>query len=431
MSKRIAGSNERIGLEDTVFANYPDYVPDEVKFGEIKKALAAKRTPIIIRSENVENATNTNRRIQIKLPNSAILNTRKGFLKFTVELTAAGSTYKRLHSNVACIFNRLVVRNGTSTLQDSKDINRLSLLMWEAFNNPDMSGELGMSCGFGTQVERNAAGAIITSYSCPLYGGLFSKEMLPLRDLKNPIEIDLYLEEPSAIMETDSVSTLIIRVTNFEFHVERYDLDQAYTDFISSYIKSNGLRLGFHSFERYQNLVTASTSQNLIINHRTSSLNGIINVFVDSTQLNSPTVNDRLITWLPRGLATSQVDINGKLFPDEAIDTLSVNRWDAYQGYLRWANRWHIDGMVPEVVAPINSTAFAIDRFLQLDDFEPYPENAENIINPFTTLENSANIRKKYTFSVAPPANTLQLDSYCEFFTEVNISSDGLVQVNE
>ncbi len=426
---RIAFSNERIGLDATVFANYPDYVPEEIKFGEIRKALAARRTPIIIRSLNTQYSTAGNRKIMIKLSNQNILDLRKGFLKMDITLTAPGSTYKRLHSNIQCIFNRIVVRSGSVVIQDNRDANRKALLMYEITQDPDMTGCIGMNGGFGTQAERNTAGGLTQSYMVPLPSNLLKSELLPTRDLANPIEIDLYLEEPSVVMETDSVGALNIAVENVEFHVEKYELESSYSQYISDYIANNGLKLGFHELERYQNLVTTSVTQNLIINSRNSSLYGIMNIFVPSATLNDPSVNDRLITWLPTGLQTTQVDVNSKLYPDEPTDCVSTNRWNAYQMYLRWANAWALDGIIFKA-PPITSTAFSTDRFIQFDDFEPFPEAPKTIINPFTTLENSANIRKKYTFTVAPPANT-QLDSYVEFFVEIQITAGGSVVIKQ
>lgn len=420
------GIEGRNSLDATAFDKFPVYLPPEIKFGEIKKALAASRQPLIVRAELQSNSTDKNRKITIKLPNKEVLDTRKGFLYFDVTLAVTGSTRRRLHSGVQCIFERIVVRAGTTNIYESKDYNRISAILFELMNDIDNTGDIGMAMGYGTQPERDAAGLVTTRYACPINSGLLASELLPTKDLATAIEIDLYLADPQTIVESDVTGvSAVITVDNVEFHIEKYTFDVNYLNFISEYISTNGLSLGFHEWERHQNTISTATTQNILINDRASSVNGMLNIWLPTATINDMTVNDRLITWTPNNLSTSQVIINSTPFPDEPIDLATGNRWIGYQGYLRWANKFHLSGILDKA-APITSTAYAVNRFVEFDDFEPYPEAPDNIINPFSTRDNAANTLKKLTFTVAP-VNTFQLDTWIEKYTQVDIFKNGSI----
>jgi len=218
----------------------------------------------------------------------------------------------------------------------------------------------------------------------------------------------------------------VITISNIIFHIERLELDQSYMNAISSQIRSSGLILGFHTWQRYVSALTTGTRQDITINHRSSSMNGILNFFINSSQLNNMTVNDKFLTWTRQNESQASIMVNGTIYPDEPIDCEFADSIEVYQGYCRWIQKWKLSGFLT-IAPPINQQAFITNRYVQIDDFEPYPE-VTDIINPFTTLVNNANILKKLTFSSAVSAN-YQLDSWVEFFRQIIISGDGSVRV--
>ncbi len=430
MTKRLNGGlSQRIGLSETAFATFGVEIPDDLKFAEIKQALAARCTPVIVRVETPSFSTNGNRKVLIKLPNKDILNLRKGHITFDAQIQGNG-TRMRIAEGISSIFDRIVVRSGSQILEERKNYNKIFAMLNLLQNDPDTVGDIGMRMGYGLQSEREAVSGngVITNYACPLSSGILGTEILPTGDLALPIEIELWIADPNACLETDSTVSSIT-LTNVQFRCERYEVEDSYKNFISSFIQKNGLKLGFHSWELYITPLTTALTQQLVINNRNSSVNGLINTIMPSDTQLTTTLDDRMTTWLPNNLGTNHTNVNGSMFNEEPTDLVTNNRWDAYKAYLRWVKMSKLD-IMRERKVPINSTQFAIDKFVQIDDFEPFPTIADNIINPFTTLENGNNIMKKLTFTSAPPANR-QLETLVEFFTQVNIYPNGTASVSQ
>jgi hypothetical protein len=427
-------NNASIGLGNTEFASKDKIVPDSIRFKTVKQAIAARRVPVKIRAEQQAYASNTNKLIRIILPNNCIYDTRKGYLTFDLTLVTTGGTYKRLHSGVFSAFNRLRILAGSTEIEDLRDYNRIYCILWEMMNPILVTGNVGVdTLGFGTQAQRNLLGTTTTQYACPVYSGVLNTELLPIDNIKSQLVLEFYLEDPTTCVETDGTNP-IIQISNIVYHMERLELDQMFRSKIASYVNTHGLKLGFHTWERYISALTTGAQQNIVISQKSSSINGILNIFVNSGQISNPAINDKYITWPgPQNLAalTSAPTfvstlINGTIYPDEPIDETYANAWEPYNMYLRWIQKWEESGIMP-IAPPINSQVFPFDRFVQIDDFEPFPE-LDDVINPFTTLSNSSNIIKKLVFGGLITAN-YQLDSWIEFFKQICIYSDGSIQV--
>jgi len=312
-------------------------------------------------------------------------------------------------------------------------------MLWEIIQPIDVTGNMGVtSMGFGTQAQRNALGAASsTAYACPLFSGCLNTELLPFDNFNSAMELQLYLDDAVNFVETDGTSP-VVTVSNVVFHMERLELDSSYRAQMRNYVNMNGLTIGFRSWDRIINTLTTGARQDIIIQAKNSSINGILNVFVNSAEIATTTVNDRFITWKPSPstlgdgsagngvLQTCQLQINGTMFPDEPIDATTCSGWELYQILCLWLMKFRLNGFIP-IAPPINSQAFITSRFVQIDDLEPYPEEGD-LVNPFTTLMNSTSLTKKLVFN-----NTVgsgyQLDSYIEYYKLINVSTQGAVTV--
>lgn len=421
-------SLSQVGVgNQNVFSSYSDYVPESVRFKPTKRALAARRVPVKIRSEQGSYSTDKNRLVRFILPNNALYDTRKGYLTFDLNISNTNGTYARVHQGIFSIFERLRVLMASSEVEDTRDYNRLYSFLWEALNPSLVTTNIANTImGFGTQSERNAMGATTTSYCCPLVSGILNTELLPFRNLQSGMTLELYMDDVTQFMETDSTSLPIITISNIVFHIERLELEKSYMDFISRWVTTNGLQIGFHAWERFVNAMSGGFNQNLMINHKSSAMNGICHFFFDSSQFNNMLINDRFLNWTPLSLTSTSLNVNGVIFPDEPIDTITGGRLEAYQIYCRWIVKWKLSGFLP-VAPPISWKDFQLNRFVLIDDLEPYPEEMD-LINPFSTLGNNATLIKKLVFSSAVPAN-YQLDSWVEYFKQVGIYQDGSVKV--
>lgn len=417
-------------LSKTDYASFGVVVPESLKFTPTRRGLAARRVPVKIRAEQQSYSSTNNKLCRIILPNNAIYDTRAGYLTFTVTLSKTGGTYCRLASGVFSIFNRLRILASSTEIEDLRDFNRIYTALWEMLNPPDVTSSIGVTTmGFGTQVDRNAKFPQ-ADYVCPLFSGVLNTELLPFDNITNGVTLELYLEDASQCVETDGTNPSIT-ISNIIFHMERLDLDPQYRSFISNYVASNGLQLGFHTWERYISALTTGSQQNVIIQCRNSSMNGMLNFILNSATISNTTVNDKYLTWIATFPNTAQVSqtslqINGTQFPDEPIDCISFNRYEAYQMYCRWVQKWKLNGFLA-IAPPINSQAFATSRYVQVDDLEPYPEEPD-LVNPFSTLNNNQSLIKKMNFTANIDAG-YQLDSWVEYFKQIVISKNGSVLV--
>lgn len=423
-------NDKSVGVASGEFSLNATVIPESLKFGKVAKTIAARRVPVKIRAEQQSYSSDKNKLIRIPLPDGALYDTRLGYLTFNALVTKTGGTYVRFASGIFSIFNRIRVLAGSTEIEDIRDYNRISAILFELFSPILSTGNVGVtSMGFGTQAQRNTLGASATGtdYACPLFSGVFGTELLPLDNIQNDIFLEMYIEDPTVCVETDGTLP-IITISSVLFHIERLELQDDYRRFIASTVRTNGLTLGWHAWERFSQTLAPGTNQNVTISAKNSSLSVMLNIFLDSSTINSTTTNDKFLTWQRQNLTSSQLFINGRVFPDEPVDTLTCSAWECYQTYLEWITKWRLNGIIP-IAPPINAVAFFSDRFFQLDDLEPFPE-LDDVINPFNTIGNNINLIKKYTFSAATPAN-YQLDTWVQSFRQIYISPDGSVRVNQ
>lgn len=426
----LASTGSTLGQTD--FGKFGVIVPESLKFQPSRRGLSARRVPVKIRSENAQYASNNNKLVRFMLPNNAIYDTRSGYLTFDLTLSTTGGTYKRIHSGIFSIFQRLRILAASTEIEDLRDFNRIYAALWEMINPTDVTGNVGVTTmGFGTQLQRNALGAASsTGYVCPLFSGVLNTELLPFDNINAGIVLELYLDDALNCIETDGTIP-IITISNPILHLERLDLEPSYRASLSSYVSSNGLKIGFRTWDRFINSLTTGSQQNLTINTRNASMNGILNFLVNSSELQNTLINDKFITWpaTPTAGGTLQqtvLQINGTIFPDEPIDCVNYSRYECYQMYCRWVMKWKLNGFL-SIAPSINSIAYQSTRFVQIDDLEAYPEEGD-LVNPFTTLSNNNTLIKKLQFSAALPAGW-QLDSWVEYFKEIIITQNGSVQV--
>lgn len=419
-------------LTNTEFASLPYEVPRSLRTTTVKQGLPARRTIVKIRAEQQSYQSNKNNLVRIMLPNDALYDTRGGYLKFDLEILTTGGTRKRLHNGSFSVFQRMRVMAGATEIEDINDWNEIYSILYEIGNPALVRNNVGTELlGFGTQLQRDTwAAAGVKTYGCTLFSGVFNTELLPFECINSGIVLELYLAQGVNVVETDGTNPIII-VSNVTFYMHRIDVDPTYYANIKSMVKARGLQIGFRTWEKNVQALTTGARSDLTINQKSSSLNTILNVFMYSAQLSDTLVNDKFLTWTPSPggveLISTQNQINGKMYPDEPIDCSSLaQRIEPYIGYTTWDMKWRLNGLI-QIAPAVSHTAFNNNRFIQIDDYEAYPEEPD-LVNPFTTLGNNATLIKKIQFAGAIPSSW-QLNSWAESFRQVIIRSDGRVAV--
>lgn len=427
-------STEGATLSGTSFENKETVIPESLKFQTTKSGIPTRRVPVKFQTEESRYATNSNRKIRVRIPNNAMYNFDACYATMDVTVTATpNGDPVAICQFIASIFNRLRIQWNAVEVEDVRDYNRIYNIIWKMLNVQMVTAAYGTSMGFGTLVQRQALSAVTTTYTVPIFSGLFSKGMLPMHVVPCGLMLELYLEDPQSVLETTPAAIAagyvpVITVDHFEFHCERIELDDAYHTFIRNYVQANGLKLGFFAYERYINVIGNGTTFNPLINQRSSSLNSVINIFVQNLDIFNMAVVDRFINFPKLTLNTYNVLNNGRIFPDEPIIVNSTFANECWQIYCRYINKWKISGILP-MHQPISSAEFNTFSFIFLADFEAYPDRPD-LINPFTTLGNNAVLQEKLQFA-APVPNGYELNSWAEYFWQVNIRPKGLIEVSK
>src|SRR4029077_17653048 len=309
-------------LDSTIYSKLQVAVPDTLVFKQPKRGLAGRRVLVKIRAENQAYSTNMNRQIRFLLPNSYLYDFRYGFIEFTFTIATTGGSYARIAQGIWSIFNRMRLRWGSVDIEDIRDWNRIFSILFQASVPNLVATNIGVTdMGIGSQGQRNFQGSTTCTVYMPLWSGVLNSCFIPFHALKDGLYLELFLDDPTTFVETDGTNPQIT-VSNLVLHGERLDLESQYLQEVYNYVRTYGLEFAYHSWERYINALTTGSTQQITINNKSSSVNCFLNLFVNSAQINTTTVNDKFINWpyiLSPGVGLTQYNalINGVVFPDE------------------------------------------------------------------------------------------------------------------
>jgi hypothetical protein len=339
----------------------------------------------ILRPQDNIYATDGNNIIRFNFPREN-MDMRTGYLEMTVTLRSGPFTFRRLAQGAWSCINR--IRTVIGSYEDEiQYYNRLESLHWFCSIPLEVNSTIGQDLmGIGTIADRNLAGLAEADYVFPTRIGILQQGILPLKTILTPTNgqnmfIELTLENPLACMETDGANPQIT-VSNCRWHYhEITSKDGSYEAELSRKILSGETKLGYPSWQVYQNSVINSAND-LQIPWRGASLNAILTTLVDGNTLNNPLVNDKFITWvkeLSPGPPVCEVfqfqhQINNNWLPQEAIVT-SDNAYRAYLQYLNWQGLWDSRGYM-KFPASITLDSFNLDQFVIVGDFYSVPRDA-------------------------------------------------------
>lgn len=413
-------------------------LPESLDLRSVMKAPDITREFKIWRPENQQGyTTKGDNRIRFKIPNNEIMDLRRSSLEMIVTLEKTGGTYIRLAQGCPIIDRaRIVIGKFES---ENQFYNRCMNYQWNTGVDAAVQSSVGQDkMGYGSQIDRNAFGADAsgTKYTIIMKAGLLNMDILPMKILSKmggygkEAFIELTLAVPSQCIETDGTNPEIT-VSGLEWNYNQLS-GAAWESRLENIVRQPGFCFGYREWSCYQNSVT-STSNDLQIPWRGSSINSIHSILVDGSALNDSTKNDRYTTWLKTlsngsSVTQYQYNFNNTWVPQEAISCRDdADR--AYDIYLAdqglWDNRMHM-----KFAAPIDVTSFNDDQFTMIVDLQSVPRDVWNIrsqdsiFNNLSTVNNTMNTMLRLDLSNPPPANTT-----CYTFISHNITlrvrSDG------
>lgn len=461
----------------------PIYIPEKYTFPQTQTGLAASRTPVKLKPDTSTYSSNSNYEIRMDLPTNALYDFRDGYITFTLNYQtpaypgspAAGWTYFRTPKYIWNIFQRIQILMNGREVEYVDFWGNIESLCTETFNTdlvnecwsrPFASGNaqrrnltwLGQTAAFGA--GQNVPVNNNISFSMPILSAFLTEQLFPLDVLQNNrIQVSFFLDDPANYLETDIGGTagpsgIIAQVTNFQIHCERVRLDPMYTQQLNQTVISRGFNVGYKSWIRYLNAIPGGSASQILINAKFVSIHNIFNFIHPQIYAKPSTqINDKRVTYpyyiqevanpaggfnigMQTNWKTVQLTLNGVTYPDEPIDLMQGGNIEPYQSYADYENKYNANNENLLDLA-ITNDQFATDHFLQIDQFDPYPQ-VKDVDNLFNTL-NSLALVKQLAFNNAgiqywSAGNSLtavaaNLHSWVEFYVRLRIAVGGRVEV--
>lgn len=396
-------------------------VPTSLKWTRPKYGPRGTRKEFRLPAITSSYSTNSDKIVRFTFNNSGLVDFRRGFISFDLTLTTVGGTYRRLSQGVWSIFNRLVLKTG-STLEDIREYNLLHSLLFECTKSFDVQDVLGPDAyGYATQAVRNAKGLVTTNYSMPLICGFMLSGIVPLGVLQQVLQLELYIDEPTKFVETDGTNP-VVTLTNIFFHYEVLSLGDEFTAAINSMTMGSGLCYPFRSFTYYtQPVITANS--NLVIPHSSSGIESYIHVMRRSDTLNNTTVNDKFITWNKNDTFDAQLRFNNEYFPLEPVK-YDGDELQGYITYLRWIDSWRLAGIYTKTIPTITAQAFNTNRFVIVNQVETHPD--EGLVSDKSTTMAGNNVFLRLQLN-APPPNPTNLETFVQWYNVIEFKDYKLL----
>jgi hypothetical protein len=395
-------------------------IPDSLKFQVPKQGPPGTRKIVRMAATDSSYATNTNKIVRFYFPNANVVDFRRGAIFFDLTISnLTNATYARISQGIWSIFQRVYLYTKT-TLEDLREYNLIQSMLSESFRDPDVWDVLGELYGFGTQEERNTWGSATKTFSMPLISGFFLSSAVPLSMFSEKVCLEMYLDDPTKFVETDSTTTPIITLTNLYFHYEVLLLNSAMLGTIASMAQAKGVCYPFRTFSYYTQAVVSNTN-NLVIPHSSSGIDAFINIMRRTDNMFNMQVNDKFLTWNNNACLQHQLKIDNEYYPLEP--TLANNQNPAsYLEFIRWIGKWKLGGNYckPLVITP---DEYDNNRFIIVKEVAMYP--GEGLVSNVST-NRSGQFVYLLLWLQNQPGNPNNLETYVQHYRCIKFTNGVL-----
>lgn len=404
---------------DKIYSNSQQIIPSSLKFTLPKHGPPGTRKEHRIPSLSSTYSTTSDKIVRFHFNSDNLVDFRRGYLSFDLTVSGATGTYARVSQGIWSIFNRLKLLSGGVELEDIREYNLFSSLLFDSYRDEDVADTIGPSCyGYATRAERNSFASATKNYESPLFCGFFLTGIVPLKKFKRKLQLELYLENPSRCIETDSPTPVELTLTNIHFHYEVVELKGGLEDQLADSL-SGGVTYPYKKFTYYVNPITSSKSQ-IVIPHVGSGIETIISLLRRSDTQNNPTINDKFLTYSPYGATQFQLRINNSYFPPEPV---RCDTGQAYACYLRMIGKWKLGGILRNAPA-VSLDEFNSSFFLIVNQLETHP--GEGLLNSITTEGSNTNVYLQLDLSVPPP-DPIHLETFVVSYATIDFQG-GVLQ---
>jgi hypothetical protein len=393
--------------------------PEQFKYPVPRRGEDVTRVWKILHPDNPIYTSST-RIIRVKLPKQ-VLDFRRGYFLLDVTINVANpGTYKRLSLGSWSIFERMRWLNGTQIVEEFDHYNRIFSMLWVANQYPTVVDQIGQDLlGLGTQVQRNAWGAVKQRYAVPVALGIANCGVLPLHVLNDQF-VELYIANPNEFVETDGTGAIDVQLSGIEWHVEHLMGGTIHQDLEALVMRGSsegqGFVVQFDSWRKEESN-TLSISNDIKISTRCDIFKAIVGYMFDGNSQTNPLANDKFYTWPKNNAGTYQFKINNTLYPEQSVECFG-DGLRAYFMYLNWTNAWSLDTFSDD--APnISLQDFNTNSFLVIGDFFSNPNT--NVLNNVSTSNMNPDVILKLQLQAPPPPGN-KFASLINFTTIVKLT---------
>lgn len=399
-----ADSTAPVNREGAVRSRLNETIPDSWKLPVAQQAPSGTTTQVKLQPVQSTYGTGAGeqRIMRFRFDNNALQDFRRAYIVFNATITASGGggTYSRFAQGIWSVVNRLRIK-GQMELEDIHKYNLLYSLLHETMTEPDVDSNMGSLWGIGTTGDRNgwASGR---DYCLPVFSGFLSQGILPLSLIHDKLELEIYLEEPNACIETD-YSTYSYTITDIHLVYDRLTPSRSIAGQLQALVNSGQYAFFYRSFANYHSSLSVASAQ-VQIHHRSDVVDGYFTIMRTTSTLNSPTTNDKFLTYNYNNCNSYQLRHNNVLVPDEAIDTTD-RAIQAYMTLLRYLGRWKLRGVFTDAIS-LTPSAYINNRFIIVNDVRAFPMDPE-LVNSRGTQQHAVDTIIHINLNSAPAAQTV------------------------
>lgn len=414
---------------------------DIARKGNVKRALPKdialqenfKYGGVISRQDVYQQAEQTsylpNQKVQFYLP-SNMSDLRQHTLQMKINGTAYGApaTFTRFEQGISCIFNRLEVLFGSTTVMDIVNPNLLKTIIRYSSpkNYTDSTGKLLEGTGDATARNADFANAnrvYAVNFNC----GLLNK-VLPLNKVASQLIIRLTLADPTDCLVTDNVtgSAGTYQVVDPEFHysvlVMSADYNQMYDRIVQ---ERGGINICYRTFSNFQStnsLLTGVTNSQIVLPFRYSSVLAIMYVMRNAADLQNPLIEGKTTQFNFNDIVGSRYKLDSIYYPTDTSRSVQ----DLYTEFL---DTWNL-GYYSDVLIGEN---YETTTFVQSQPLLKHPKSNRDIqgeLNGLNTSSSGTSVIAEVRLGTAIPANQ-QMDFYCWHGVVVKLLANGSIMLFE
>lgn len=398
-------------------------IPSDLTFEKALESVRIKRIPV--RAQSDTQTYGLNGKVQIQLP-SDFSDLRGSYLTFNAIAVQNGGTYVRFSYPIQTLFRRAQIYLGSEIIEDIDDVNVLQGIFKMASSYASVFN-IALEGAYDS-ISRAAQTVAGRAYS--VHMRLESLErVLPLHKIKMPLRIVLTIGSGPDFLEYDGA---LPAVTVSEIYLNYHSL-QVPSDvsaLLDAQIAAGNLKIRVHSWDNYNVQLASATSNTLMLPFKRKTVNAILAVWRDATDVSSPAINGKFTdNFEADGVISTYVKIGTQTYP---ADKYEMN---ANFGYMQMANVFN-SIMQPDFRAYYRqqdtfglqspATRCGIGAYDLRNDNSP---KSDDLWDNGLDTSNSANSQQLgLLFSAAPGA--LAVDVFAKYESVITVLPGGGISVS-